>query len=113
MRVYWVKKYFPAFVFYTNWFVRYGGMTVGPFVFIKPKERPPMEAEGLLQHELTHARQFYSPSKWFWGTLKWEVEAYKVQLQYVPNDLEVFAYYLSTRYGLNITKDEAIALLQA
>lgn len=44
--------------------------------------------------------------------LKAEVEAYKEQLKFYKDDrTNLFAGFISTKYGLNITKEEAIKLL--
>lgn len=126
MKIYWIYKYFPGFVFVADWAVSAwaGATTYGPFVFIRPSRTFPTiireEAEGLREHELTHVKQFYRTvgisgilslfSKW---KLQYEVEAYREQLKYVPADTAYFAEYLSTRYKLNITKEEALALLTA
>lgn len=126
MKIYWLYKIFPAFVFAADWAVsaNAGATTYGPFVFIRPSRTFPgiskEEAEGLREHELTHCKQFYRTfglnlilyefSKW---KLKYEVEAYKVQLKYVPQDIDSFAFFISTRYRLNITKEEALLLLKS
>jgi len=121
METYWVYKYRLAFVFYTSLFVKYGAMTIGPVILIKPKDRTAEVAEGLLRHELVHVKQFYDT----WGLngirylfsknwrFKYELAAYREQLKYVPDAAEIFAWYLSTRYGLKVTIEEALALLRA
>lgn len=91
-------------------FSGHGGTTFGPFVFIRAKH---IEDRGLLEHELVHTRQFWNPKKWFWGKLRWEVEAYKEQLKWYPDDkTEQFARALATKYGLNISVEAAILLLK-
>jgi hypothetical protein len=94
----------------------FGGMAHGPIVCILKRLRGD---EGIRQHELTHVRQ------WFWTLgllpllylipqfkLGCEVQAYRVQLQYYPDDRSwQFAGFIATRYGLNITQLEAHALL--
>jgi predicted transcriptional regulator len=67
----------------------------------------------MLEHELVHSRQFWNPRKWFIGKLAREVEAYREQLKWHPDRADIFATILSTRYGLNITKEEALKLLTA
>lgn len=121
MIVYWVSEYLPAFVFYTSFLVKYGALTIGPIVLIKPKERELNVEYGLIEHELTHVRQFYRTFGLYWlkyllskkARLEYELEAYREQLEYVPDSAPVFAWYLSTRYKLDITKEEALALLLA
>jgi hypothetical protein len=74
-------------VFYTNLFIRkrFDGLSIGPFVFIRPECR---NDKGLLAHELVHVEQFYR----YWGLngllyffskkwrLRFELEAYKKQV---------------------------------
>ena len=80
--------------------------------------------KGLFQHELRHVWQF-------WRTLGFhslmyllikryrlasEVEAYRVQLEYIPGEMKEinrkkFSNRISTRYGLKISEDEAYKLL--
>lgn len=94
---------------------RFEGYSVGPVVLVRPGT-----SAGLLAHELTHVRQF-----WRWlgvnGLLyqfsrKWrqrfEVEAYRAQLAVVgPEQARRFAESLSTKYDLDLTEQEALALL--
>ena len=127
MKIYWVYKYFPAFIFATNFFVsaNAGATTFGPLVFIRHSKTfpaiPKNRAEGLREHELTHVKQFYRTcglngirylfsKNW---RFKYELEAYKEQLKYVPESEETFAWYLVARYGLNVTIDEVLALLRS
>lgn len=127
MKIYWVYRFFPAFIFATNFFVfpNAGATTYGPFVFIRPSKTfpsiPKERAEGLREHELIHVKQFYRTcgingilyvfsKKW---RLKYEIEAYREQLKYVPESLETFVSYLIVRYRLNVTDDEIRTLLLA
>lgn len=77
--------------------------------------------EGIYQHELLHVKQFYCtlglhcllykfvPEYKLWA----EVEAYKKQLKYYPDDKsELFAEFISTRYGLKVAKEYALWLLK-
>ncbi len=106
-----------------------GGYTKWPFVFIRPKYE---KDEGLLQHELTHIKQAYRRLIIFhsllyqmsdWYKLRCEVEAYKVQLKYVPYStcfepyvfeewVKLFAGFISTIYKLNISQEKAERLLR-
>jgi hypothetical protein len=110
-------------VFYTNRFIpsRFTAYTFGFVVFVRPKAK---DNEALLQHELTHVRQFWrNPLSGLLGMvskkirMRHEVEAYRVQLTYSPckenrdNYVEAFAGYLSTNYNLDISVDEARKLL--
>lgn len=102
-----LKKY--GLVIYTNYGVRMGGITYGPLVLIKPKYK---EDRGLLEHELTHTKQFWNPLKWFKGKLAWEVEAYREQLKWYPDDRSwQLAWFIANKYGLDITQEEAHKLL--
>lgn len=103
--------------FYTNWFIpkRFAATTYGPFIFIRPEKK---SDAGLLAHEQTHVRQFWRNP--FFGIayclskearLKYEVEAYREQLKFSPDKADAFALALSTKYGLDITKDEAFVRL--
>ena len=106
------------FTFYTDLFIpaRFGGITYGIFIFLRPKYK---NDNGILQHELTHVRQFYrNPLFGLWyqfsakDRLKYEAEAYKVQLAYYTEDKKsLFAQYLVNNYNLGITYDQAIAAL--
>ena len=103
----------------TNWPIpaRFAALTVAFVVFIRPEYR---NDAGLIAHELTHVRQFW---RWLglngllykfskkWRT-RFEVEAYRKQLEFSPHALEHFAVSLSTKYALNITHDRAIELLK-
>jgi hypothetical protein len=102
-----------AIVFYTNFGMTWqGGRCYGPVITIRPKYYG--VDRGILEHELVHSRQFWNPRKWFWGTLKWEVEAYKEQLRYYADDrTERFAQSICDHYGLNVKQEDVIKLLQA
>jgi hypothetical protein len=109
------------FVFYTNWFIpaRFGATTYGPFVFVRPKYKG--TDEGLLQHELTHVKQFWrNPLFGLWyffsknARYKYELEAYRVQLKYyTDNRAGTFAWYLVNNYKLHVPKDQVLQDLLA
>lgn len=105
--------------FYTDWFIpsRFGGVIYGPIILIRPKYRTDI---GLFEHEKTHVRQWYRG----WGIgywlayhfskkrrLQYEVEGYRVQLKYNPDRVQTFALYLSTKYNLGISVEDAMELL--
>ncbi len=111
-------------IFYTDRVLpdRFGGMTVGCIVFIRPKYR---EDIGILKHEETHVRQFWRlpalngllyvlSKKW---RLKAEVEAYREQLCWPPaiSDYvrykQAYAGFISTKYYLDVTEAETLKLL--
>lgn len=106
-------------VFYTDRFIpsKFSGLAIGPFILIRPSHK---DNKGLLEHEKVHVRQFwrtagmhgiiYKLSKQY--RLKCEVEAYKEQMKYQTTDKRaVFAGFISTKYGLDITQEQAIELL--
>lgn len=99
-------------VIYTNWLIpaRFSGYTIGPVILIRPEKRGD---RGLLEHEKVHVRQFLDPRRWFDGKLIWEVEAYREQMKWYSDDRSrSFARLLSTRYGFNISEEEALSLLK-
>ena len=118
-----VYKILPAFIIYTNKLSAavFGGTSKFCFIKIRPRYKDDI---GLLNHELTHVKQFYRLSivhqylnhfsKKY--RLKIELEAYKNQLlSYPVEDRErktlYFAKFLSERYGLDKTVDECYKLL--
>jgi hypothetical protein len=95
----------------------FGGMAHGPIVRILKRLRGD---EGIRQHELVHVRQ------WLWTLgmlplLYWlfprfkfwaEVQAYRVQAQYYADDRRLlFAKFISTKYGLDVSIERAYAAL--
>ena len=118
------------FVFYTDSNILipkvHGACTRAFFVFIRPKYKGNLP---LLEHELTHVRQFWTTfglfpflyllSKKY--KLKAEVEAYRTQLQVYadasyPADIldakaKAYAEFIAERYGLRITSENAYKLL--
>jgi hypothetical protein len=85
-------------------------MACGPLVFIRPRYA---DDRGLLEHELVHTRQFWNPRKWFKGRLWWEVEAFREQAKWCPEDRSrEFARLLSASYGFGISEEEAEKLLK-
>lgn len=92
---------------------KYGGLARAFYIKIRPKY---IEDIGLLKHELVHVSQYWRSSglSMVWARfdkmhmLDLEVEAYKEQLKYYPDDkTDLFAEFLSTKYDFNISKDEA------
>lgn len=95
---------------------RFNGYTVGPFALIRPSRRGDA---GLLAHEQVHVAQFWRslgilpllslfiPSL----RLKFEVEAYRKQLESNPTSAELYATFISTKYGLSISVTDALKLL--
>lgn len=107
------------FVFYTDLFVpkRFGALTVGPLVFIRPRYRD--TDPGLLAHELVHVRQFWrNPLMGIWyqlsqrSRLEYELEAFVAQIKCYPSpDIDWYANMLATKYRLEISKEQARQLL--
>lgn len=107
-------------VFYTDNLIpeQFAGITRWFIVLIRPKYK---DDAGLLAHELVHVSQFWRSvgvlpilyrfsKKW---RLVLEVEAYREQLKYYSDDRRtLFANFLATRYGLDITETEVLGLLQ-
>ena len=104
-------------IFYTDLMpARFSGYTIGPIILIRPRCK---DDAGLLAHEQVHVAQFWRslgilpllslfiPSL----RLKFEVEAYRKQLEFNPDAALVFAGFISTKYGLNITVTDALKLL--
>lgn len=109
--------------FYTDRFIpaNSAGCARGPVIFIRPKYRDDI---GLLRHEECHVRQWwhtlglhsilYLVSKAY--RLKAEVEAYREQLKHPPANgseeyRDKYAGFVSTGYGLDITKEQALEML--
>jgi hypothetical protein len=104
-------------IFYTDLIpARFSGYTIGPVILIRPSRRGDV---GLLAHEKVHVSQFWRslgilpllslfiPSL----RLKFEVEAYRKQLEFNPDAALAFAGFISTKYGLSITVTDALKLL--
>jgi hypothetical protein len=112
-----IYGFIPVPVIYTdNLPERFGGLFCGLWIKIRPKYKHDL---GLLEHELTHARQFwrtlglyailYQFRSW---RLKFEVEGYRVQEQFYPRvDKQyyrlLFATFLAEKYHLKISVGEA------
>ena len=105
-------------IFYTDFMpARFSGYTIGPIILIRPSRRGDA---GLLEHEKVHVAQFWRslgilpllslfiPSL----RLKFEVEAYRKQLESNPTSAELYATFIATKYGLSISVTDALKLLQ-
>ena len=101
----------------------FAGITIGPVAFIRKKYR---EDVGLRKHEEKHIEQFWRYYGWFpifyllsqKFRLKVEVEAYREQLKWYDDGaaarswrVQKYASYISSKYRINITKEEAEELL--
>lgn len=100
----------------------YGGVASAWFIKIRPKYR---NDEGILRHELVHVHQFWRTfglhallGWWDSYRLKCELEAYREQLRWPPATAnpehyrQVYAGFIATKYGLDITQEEALKLIQ-
>jgi hypothetical protein len=101
-----------------------GGYAKGWFIRLRPKYR---EDKGILEHEKCHVRQWFftfmlhGPLYLFFKPyrLRAEVQAYKEQLDWPPalldrkKYLDKYAEFISTKYKLDITKEEAKKRLEA
>lgn len=89
----------PAFIEYTDDIAdkKDAAITSGCHIKIRPSYRDDV---GLLQHELQHVRQFYRRFLFMSMThLEREIEAYRVQLKYYPDDRAyLFAQFMATSY---------------
>jgi len=123
MKIKAVYKVLPAFIFYTDRFVkrRFDAMAFGPLVFIRPSFR---DSKSLLVHEVVHVKQFYR----YLGLngllylfskkmrLKLELEAYKEQLKVVDESkrqrkTERAALFISEKYNLDISCEDVLKQL--
>lgn len=105
-------------ILYTNIMPRrFAGYTIGPLVLIRPGYKADV---GLHAHEAVHVAQFWSnPLMGLFymfskkARLRYEVEAFRAQLNLSPGREQRFAGFLATNYGLELSTDEALALLTA
>jgi hypothetical protein len=122
MKLMFVYKLLPAFVFFTDNIPEgFGGMANGPVVRIRKKYEN--TDEGILQHELTHVKQWYRTlgTLGLWYTfiesyrLKSEVECYKVQASYYNYDaIPWMADAIYTKYNIkSVTKQQVIDMLRS
>ena len=107
-------------IFYTDRFVPASarGCCRGFVIFVRPQYK---DDRGLLEHEKVHRRQWlrtlglHSLLYLFVPEYKLaaEVEAFKEQSHYYNDDrLPYFAKIIATRYGLNVTEENALKLLR-
>jgi hypothetical protein len=108
-------------ILYTNRFIpaKHQAATRGPVILIRPEYR---NDRGLLEHEKVHRRQWlrtlglhsllYLFSEDY--RLRAEVEAFREQLKHYPDDRRLkFAQLIAENYGIDITRGEALGLLQS
>jgi hypothetical protein len=99
---------------------RFAAVTIGTVILIRPKYKDDV---GLAEHEKTHVRQFLDnitsyPFRYKFvrgWRLKYEAEAYAVQLQYSVDkttDTNLFAKFLVDKYDLRITQEQALTAIE-
>jgi Domain of unknown function (DUF4157) len=106
-------------VIYTDLFVpaRFDAFTYGAIILVRPKSR---DDAALLAHEQVHAVQFrqrpfsHGLRMLFSRSYRQacELEAYKKQLTFPNQSVDIVAGYLASNYDLGITKEQAIKLLE-
>jgi hypothetical protein len=107
-----------AKIFYTSRLIpaSFDALTIGPLILIQPHCKGD---RALLEHELVHVRQWRRSFGLFWPLyllsrkhrLRYEVEAYRRQLEFAPGKALCFARVLSTQYWLRVPVQEAYRLL--
>ncbi|OXE35255.1 MAG: hypothetical protein CGW95_14985 [Phenylobacterium zucineum] len=93
---------------------RFDAYTVGFVILVRPEKR---NNKALIAHEATHVKQFWRTfglAGLFYTFSKkkryeYELEAYRAQLALSQGSDGVFATYLATNYGLDVTVAEARA----
>ena len=121
MKLKFVYGVCPALVFFTDSINdKFGGMAFGPIVKIRKKYEN--TDEGLLQHELTHAKQWYrtlgTHGIWYKLSesyrLKSEIEAYKVQASHYDYDATSWMIdSIATKYNISTPRAEIESLLRS
>lgn len=93
-------------------------ITIGGFIFVRPRMEGHQHEKALIEHEKVHVRQFYKSFGLFWPfylfsknkRLEYEGAAYRVSINNgIP--VELCATYLSRDYGLDISYKEALKRL--
>lgn len=87
--------------------------TRGPIIFIRPQYKGDL---GLLEHERTHVRQWWRTcgwhSLWYASNKKYryqsEIEAYREQLKFSPQELLTFAVFIVDKYGLDVELEKVM-----
>lgn len=107
-----------AKIFYTKRLIppSFNVLTIGPLILMQPHCRGD---RALLAHELVHVQQWRRSFGLFWPLyllsrkhrLRYEVEAYRRQLEFAPGAALCFAQVLSTQYWLKVSVQEAYRLL--
>lgn len=92
--------------------------TRGPVILIRPSYKGDL---GLLEHERVHVRQWwrtcglhsvmYAFSKKY--RYQAEIEAYREQLKFSPEELLTFAVFIYNKYGLNVKLEQVMKDLKA
>lgn len=114
-----IFKIIPIPIFYTDRIKDgFSGVSYGMWIKIRPRCK---NDEGLLQHELTHCKQWYRTfgihgiltlisKKWRY---KSELEAYAVQASYEHSPVaqkyacKLFAGFIANKYNLDVSEEDA------
>lgn len=104
-------------IIYTDFMpARFSGYNLGFVTLIRPSAR---NDKGLHAHEEVHRKQFLNnPLMGLWylfsrpSRMRYEAEAYRAQLVFAPESKDLFAWYLSHNYSLQITTEQAEKLLE-
>lgn len=96
---------------------RFSGYNLGPITLIRPSHR---NNAALHAHEEVHRQQFFrNPLMGLFYLFSkparqaYEVEAYRAQLALNPGSASILAQFLASKYGLDLTPEQALALLTA
>ena len=112
MKIKFVFYVLPVLVIYVNSMKKFAGFSYGPVVKIRKSHKDDV---GLLQHELTHSKQWYRTLGLWWllyrfakRCYRYELEAYAVQLKYADDyeaKLQKFVDLIVDMYGLKVTRE--------
>ena len=92
-------------------------ITLATIILIRPQFKNDV---GVVEHEKVHVKQFWR----YWGLfpflylfsktyrLKFEVEAFKKQLEFNPSAIGLYAKGLSENYNLNVSRETIESLLK-
>lgn len=119
MKIKFILNFIPVLIFYVDSISKNrAGVSYGLFVKILKEYK---NDEGLIQHELTHCRQFYRTLfihgvlYKFWSHYRYisEVEAYAVQLKYYKEERInclslVYGKSIAVNYNLDVTRYQSM-----
>lgn len=109
----YIYSIIPIPVIVTKRFIstRFSAVSLGIAILILPEYK---DNEALVQHELTHCRQFYRTlglhALLYWLSKKWryksELEAWRVQIDINPKAWDLAVKMLLNSYNLDRTEQE-------